>query len=341
MESVVLDTLDKQLVHALRLDGRASFSRIAGVLGTSDRTVARRYQRLREAGALRVVGLPVARRTGMVEWFVRIECAPEAALPVAMALAERADTFWVGLSSGGTEITCVTQAREGARGGSLLLPKLPRTSRLTSVKAQCGLRVVAGESGWRGSLNALDPRQIAALTRPVDTAHALRLTERDEQLLRVLAQDGRAAVPQLAAATGRSESSARRRVEELRHAGVLRFDVEVDPALYGRPFETMLWLTVLPAELNRVAEALAGHPEVAYAAVTTGQSNVAAVLLCRDADDLYDYLASRIGRLPGIQGAEAAPVTRHIKRAGTVLAPASGGIRPQGNRCGSSSSGSG
>ncbi|GGU96210.1 AsnC family transcriptional regulator [Streptomyces albospinus] len=328
MESVVLNTLDRQLIHALRLDGRASFSRIADVIGTSDRTVARRYQRLREAGALRVVGLPDAGRTGLVEWFVRLECAPEAALPVAKALAERADTFWVGLSSGGTEITCVTQARQGSLSGSLLLPKLPKTSRLTSVKAQCRLRIVAGESGWRGSMSALDPRQTAALTRAVDTSRALRLTERDERLLRVLAQDGRAAVPQLAAATGWSESSVRRRMEELRYAGVLRFDVEIDPALYDRPLETMLWLTVAPAALNRVAESLAEHPEVAYAAVTTGQSNVVAVVLCREPDDLYDYLATRVGDLPGVLGAETTPVTRHIKRLGTVLAPSPARLRP-------------
>ncbi|WP_043262913.1 AsnC family transcriptional regulator [Streptomyces sp. CT34] len=328
MESVVLDTLDRQLVHALRLDGRASFSRIADVIGTSDRTVARRYQRLREAQALRVVGLPDVRRTGMVEWFVRLACAPEAVLPVAQALAERTDTCWVGLSSGGTEITCVTQARQGSLNGSLLLPKLPKTSRLTAVKAQCRLRIVAGESGWRGSMSALDPRQTAALTRSVDTSRALRLTERDERLLRVLAQDGRAAVPQLAAATGWSESSVRRRMEELRYAGVLRFDVEMDPSLYGRPLETMLWLTVAPAELNRVSGTLAEHPEVAYAATTTGRSNVVAVLLCRDADDLYDYLATRVGTLAGVLGAETTPVTRHLKRVGTVPTPTPHSIRP-------------
>ncbi|MEV5506439.1 Lrp/AsnC family transcriptional regulator [Streptomyces orinoci] len=322
MESVALDALDRQLIHALQLDGRASFSRIAAVLDTSDRTVARRYQRLRAAGALRVVGVPDARRLGMLEWFVRIQCAPQAAIPVADALVRRADTSWVGLSSGGTEITCVIQAREGSIGGSLLLPKLPRTSLLTSVTAQCGLRPVAGEKGWSGRTSALSPEQRAALARPVDPSRAVRLTEADERLFGVLATDGRAAVPELAAATGWSQSSVRRRLEELRRAGALRLDVEIDPVLYGRGFGAMLWLTVLPAELDRVTGALATHSEVAYAAVTTGRSNVVAVLACRDADALYDYLAIKVGALPGVLGAETVPVTRHIKRAGTVSAPA-------------------
>src|SRR3954447_5816865 len=39
------DELDRRLVHALQIDGRAPFSAIADVLGVSDRTVARRYAR--------------------------------------------------------------------------------------------------------------------------------------------------------------------------------------------------------------------------------------------------------------------------------------------------------
>ncbi|MFI6833783.1 Lrp/AsnC family transcriptional regulator [Kribbella sp. NPDC050241] len=58
----MLDDLDRAIAHALHIDGRAPFNRIAAVLGVSDQTVARRYQRLRSGGLLRVVGQPVARR---------------------------------------------------------------------------------------------------------------------------------------------------------------------------------------------------------------------------------------------------------------------------------------
>ncbi|MFE2097462.1 AsnC family protein [Streptomyces sp. PTD9-10] len=41
----MLDDLDRALIHALHRDGRAPFSRIAGVLGVSARTIARRSRR--------------------------------------------------------------------------------------------------------------------------------------------------------------------------------------------------------------------------------------------------------------------------------------------------------
>ena len=46
-----LDALDLKLLHALQIDGRAPFSRIAEVLGVSDQTVARRFRRLRTTAA--------------------------------------------------------------------------------------------------------------------------------------------------------------------------------------------------------------------------------------------------------------------------------------------------
>ena len=54
MRSDSFDPLDRQLVHALQLDPRAPFSRVAAVLGVSDQTVARRYSRLRTDGLIAI-----------------------------------------------------------------------------------------------------------------------------------------------------------------------------------------------------------------------------------------------------------------------------------------------
>lgn len=321
MDPLTLDGLDRQLVHALQVDGRAPFSRIAAVLGASDRTVARRYRRLREAGALRVVGLPDAAALGHVDWLVRMRCSPDTAMPVAAALARRDDTSWVTLVSGGTEITCITRTRSQSAEGELLLQKLPRTPRITVLSAHCMLRGVAGLHGWPGRTAALDPGQIAALrpapAAPADTTAAP--TSADNRLLAALAKDGRAGLPTLAAATGWSETTVRRRLDELCRGGVLYFDVEIEPALLGYTAEAMMWLTVAPAALTATTRALATHPQIAYAAATTGPANVAASVICRDLHELYEYIAGDIGALAGVTSVETAPVVRRVKSGGTLL----------------------
>ncbi|OXM75112.1 MULTISPECIES: Lrp/AsnC family transcriptional regulator [Amycolatopsis] len=331
MSSLVLDELDRSIVHALHVDGRAPFSRIASVVGVSDQTVARRYRRLRSTGSLRVIGLPDARRLGWVEWFVRVQVTPDAAVPVADALARRPDTSWVCLTSGGTQICCVTRVRSTGKRDALLLGQLPRTPRVTGVTAHCLLRVFAGgPSGWHGRADSLTPEQIAALAPepPRDRKERVVLQDGDEQLLAALARDGRATYPDLAKATGWSEMTATRRLAQLRQRGALFFDVDIDPLLLG--FETLaiLWLTVDPARMRPAAEALAAHPEVAFAAATTGPANLLVFAACRDVDSLYDFLERGMGTLPGIRQLESAPVIRNSKRAGGAQAPGSGTPRP-------------
>lgn len=164
------DALDRQLVHALQLDGRAPFSRIAAVLGVSDQTVARRYTRHRTTGALKVLGLADARALGEIEWMVRVQCTPDAAVSVAEALARRSDTSWVSLMSGGTEIAAVCRAASSDHSDALLLQKLPRTPSVVGVTAHCLLHeFFGGPQGLISKSGALTDTQIAELSPPRPT----------------------------------------------------------------------------------------------------------------------------------------------------------------------------
>lgn len=66
-------------------------------------------------------------------------------------------------------------------------------------------------------------------------------------------------------------------------------------------------------------QALSRHREIAFAAAVTGPTNMFTFVVCRDADALYDYLAARIGALPGVLQVETAPLVRSAKRSGTLL----------------------
>jgi DNA-binding Lrp family transcriptional regulator len=318
MDSGLLDDLDRRLAHALQLDGRASFSTIAEVLGVSDQTVARRYRKLRSAGVLRVVGVPEAAPLGQVHWLVRLRCVPDAAAAIATALARRADTQWVSLMSGGTEIACFVRAPQREEAGGLLLGQLPRTPRVVSMTAYRILhRFAGGPAGWPGRSSAL-PEPQAAVLRRSPSGVAYRPEPEDPALLTALAHDGRADMSTLAAATGRSESTTRRRLEHLRDSGALYFDVEIDAALLGYPLTATLWLTVAPSALSSTGSALAQHPQVAFAAATTGPANLVANVGCRDDAALYAYLADDLGGLTGVRQVETAPMIRTLKRFGTV-----------------------
>ncbi len=326
MESVTLDALDRRLIHALQLDGRLPFSRIAAAVGVPERTVARRYHRLRSRLALRVVGLVDGGRTGMLDWIVRVRCAPEAVETLAVLLARRDDTSWIAPLVGGTELTCMIRTPPpGDDGRRPFFEQLARTAGVREVGAACVLRPVAGVGGWAGRMDALgDAEQRLLLPPRADQTEAVPvpvLSPADSALLRALSQDGRADLGRLAAATGCSESTVRRRIGQLRDSGVLAFEVEIDPALFGYPIEALLWLDVPPAGLRAVAEALAGHQQVAFAALTTGPSSVFVMVECRSVSGLHAYVTDELAALHGITRIESAVTQRRTKRAGPLPAP--------------------
>ena len=319
------DELDQQLLQALQLNGRAPFSRIAEVLGVSDQTIARRYTRLRSSGALRVLGMTDPAVLGEVAWFVRVQCAPDVAAPVAEALARRDDTTWVSLTSGGTEIACVTRASVDEGSNALLLQKLPHTPRVQGVSAHCILHTFFG--GARSLIEKLDllsSEQVAALRVPRPPSGEIDpgpLTEADHGMLAVLTKDGRAGFAELAQASGTSQSTVRRRLGELLDSGVLYLDIEFDRRILELATRAMLWLSVAPADLVAAGEAMAEHVEVAFCAAISGQANLAASVVCSGVTALYEYLTEKVATLPGVQGVETAPVLRTVKSISSGLTP--------------------
>ncbi|NDU72995.1 AsnC family transcriptional regulator [Actinomadura sp. DSM 109109] len=311
MESVMLDQVDLQLLHALHLDGRAPFSRIAEVLGVSDRTAARRFARLRATGTARVTAVVASRGIGHAEWLVRLRVLPSGAAAVAQVLARRPDTAWVTVLSSGTEIVCILRAPAGR---AAPLEALTRHPRILDVQAHRLLRHLM-DRRWFGRTSALTDEQVSALRPPGSgDAAPIALNELDRRLLPALATDGRAAYPSLARHAGWSESAVRRRLEDLCRSGTLHFDVEVDPVVLGFTTQCLIWLTVVPSRLAATAHALAGDAEAAFVGATTGPHNLLAIAVCRDEDALYTYLSDRIGSLDGVERLETTPITSYTKR---------------------------
>ncbi|MGW2282280.1 Lrp/AsnC family transcriptional regulator [Streptomyces sp. NPDC001770] len=310
------DALDLKVMQSLQLDGRASFVRIAEVLGVSDKTVARRFTGLRRDTGFRVLGMTDETRLGRPSWIVRLRCTPDAAEPLATALARREDTSYIGLMSGGTEVMCAMRPRTQQECDELLLGRLPRTPHVVSVSAHCVLNpFYGGPLGWLSKISALTAAQEEAL-RPAlgePSAGPVVLDAVDESLIGVLRRDGRAPMAELQSRTGQSESVVKRRLDRLRRTGVLYFDIEYDHEPLGHDVGAMLWLTVAPGDLVTVGRTLAAHPEVRFAAAVSGRANLVTAVQCRTTQELYAYLTDRIGAIPGVRDAETVLTLRQVK----------------------------
>lgn len=321
-----IDVLDHCILHALRIDGRAPFSRIAEVLDVSTQTVARRYRRLSSEMALRVVGVVNPQRSSGEKWILRLTASPNTAERVAQSLARRDDTTWVRRMSGGNEICFVTVTNSAAH-HKLLFHEIPRATSITEVSAHRLMHAyLGGPTAWQGHTTALTSEQQEQLRRACDSAEGAddhepltSLTQTDWQLLATLQRDGRISYTDLAAKTGLSTSTVTRRLAALQAGGILTFDVEIGAEVYGITTQALLWMSVAPAHLDQVARTLIQHKELAFLASTTGPTNLVALVLCRTPTELHDYLAQGLSALDSIRMLETSPVQKTLKTCSPFL----------------------
>lgn len=313
--------LDELILQCLILDGRASFRRIATVVGVSEQTVARRVRTMHGDGLARVVvrpsGFTALRRT----WTVRIQCRPDAGASLAEALADRPDVGWVALVAGGSEITCTTSGPVDAETHGVLA-RLPRTGSVLSFTAQALLRPFAASTAeWTLFDDRLDDEQVARLRhradRPPEPAADETVTDGDGPLLAALARDGRASAAALARATGWPTSRVSARLDALLANGLLHVGTDFLPEAFGYHATAIMYLTVHPGQIVDVGTALAAHRETGFVAATTGAANVFAVVTCRSSEHLFRYVTERVGALPGVQQLDLAPYLRRVKQFGS------------------------
>ena len=322
MENVTLDAVDRQIVHALTVDPRASFRTIAEVTGISDQTAARRYRRLAESAGLRVLGVADGAALGWVDWFVRLQAAPGSADTMAEALARRADTKWVHLTSGGTEIICFLEARTAEQRDALFLRGLPGSRRVVQISAYSLLHHYT-PGPWRGIRQALSADQIAMLTpgrtrrRRPGPRCPCRFRATSRCWLSWPGTGAPAMRPSRPGSTGTSppcgggsRNCARRACCTSRSTSSRR--------VMGMQVQSLFWLSVEPARLDEAGRTMASHPEVPFVAATTGPTNLVASALFRDPQHLYEYLTGELAGLSGVRSVETAPVIRTLKRTGSV-----------------------
>ena len=124
--------------------------------------------------------------------------------------------------------------------------------------------------------------------------------------------------PVVAAANGISGWTAIAWPASASRAGLLYFEVDIDDRAFGINVHAMLWLTVEPARLAAAGQAIAAHPEIPFAAATTGPTNLVASALFRDTRHLYEYLTGGLAGLPGVSSVQTAPIIRTLKRTASV-----------------------
>lgn len=131
-----------------------------------------------------------------------------------------------------------------------------------------------------------------------------RLDGLDDAIVRHLQEDGRRAFREIARSLGVSEATVRARYRRLSEAGALRVVAIADPFRLGYRVLAFVLLNVEPGQQAEVIDRLTPWPEVTYISSCTGRADLYIQVVCRSHDDLWELLAERLPRIPGVRGSE-------------------------------------
>ncbi len=137
----------------------------------------------------------------------------------------------------------------------------------------------------------------------------------DRAILDMLQDDGRKPFTEIAHTLGVSEGTVRNRVSRLIEDRVLHIVGMVDPAALGLHTPAVVGVTVQPARVDDVAQAIAAFPEVTYLIMVSGEFDLWVEVQCRDRDHLATFLNDRLLRVPGVVRTQTFITLRNYKLA--------------------------
>ncbi|WP_217428590.1 Lrp/AsnC family transcriptional regulator [Microlunatus speluncae] len=323
-----LTELDRRIIVALQQNGRASWTSIAEIIGSSVPTVTRRGQQLITDGVVKITVLPTPTSFGQVDMFVvRINCTPGTQLKVAAELVSRPDVRFLSLVTGKYDIVAEIMVRGGASHYPDLISPVQSIAGIERWRSDLLLHVYKVGHDWSRQLLA---ERLAVLERveddtetdtddqPPASTPAIcspdHFDDVDWQILATLKQDGRTTFKAIGADLGLNESSVRRRFERMRQNRCVDVLTLVPAAALGMGAETLLIVKVRPGHLDGVVRGLVPHSAVRYLAATLDQNSLFCEVIAGSNDDLYRFITETLSHLDGVEGWEASMELLNPKR---------------------------
>jgi DNA-binding Lrp family transcriptional regulator len=310
----VIREADLELVDAVQVNPRASWSAIGAALGISPLTAARRWHTLCDQGIAwsgSTMGPALFRGA-----FVELSCRPSATEDVLARLHAMPDVLTVGRTAGDFDLYAITVAPTPAALRSLLWDRIDRLD-VVRKRAQVYTRVHGGPD-WR--LTVLNRSQTDQIREVVPRApRQSPTTPADRALFLALAADARRTHADLAAELDSTPHAVRRQLDRLRRHGRIAFRADVARPPAGWPYAALLHLNVPDEQLHTVGRELGARPETRFCAAVAGPATMVLVVNVRAPEHLTDIVVQITAGHPGVTVADRSMILQLTKVNGRLL----------------------
>ncbi|MER6915346.1 Lrp/AsnC family transcriptional regulator [Streptomyces sp. NPDC000594] len=309
MTRPLLDELDRRLIGALHLAPRGTWDDIGGILAADASTLKRRFDRLREARMIRVIG--------QADWGIHSTAMPvhvflditgDTPLAVLQRLRDLPHVQLLAQISGDYPLYAVVHAPSEAATSRAIdrMFSIPGVRRVNALPALSTLR--RGITWDPQFLTGAERDELLKLTgtRPGATATATNtppgkpLSEAERTVVAELIQDSRASAAGIARTAGLATSTAHRVVRRILDEGWVRPRLEIVSEWLGFQTPFMLRLRVAPGETPEVMRRIDQLPQTRLVAHVASEMSVLATALVTDRAAVALFIDNELAEIPGI-----------------------------------------
>lgn len=309
---------DLELVHALQIVPRISWSDAARVLGSHPTTLAARWERLRGAGLAWVTANTVNPNMDSTLAFLDVECTLAERNSAAELLCQIPEVLTVSESARNRDLMLIVQTDSIADLHRSVVPRITHIPGVTRFQASLCTRLHSEGHVWR--LDALNRKQREALEALViPPSGGSTLTGADIELVQCLMRDGRASAVDIAREIGIHSTTVSRRLNRLLASGMLSFRCELAQLHSGYPV-TCQWFANVPlGQHTQAAQALGTFRNLRLCASTTGTTNFTFVMWLRSVAEIMTVGLEVTEKVPDMHLVESSVALHYSKRVGWLL----------------------
>ena len=142
------------------------------------------------------------------------------------------------------------------------------------------------------------------MSRKTVIEKAVSLDEIDQHILDAMRKDGRAAFAQIASKLKVSPGMIRQRYNRLVDMGMLKVVAISNPLQRGFKTMALIGIRTDGNQMLDVADAISKLKEVVYLVVVSGRFDIMAEVICRDHEDLLNFITEKLYAIDGVRESE-------------------------------------
>jgi Lrp/AsnC family transcriptional regulator for asnA, asnC and gidA len=295
-----LSDVDRQLIHILQADGRASYASLASRLGTTEKVVRSRMLSLLSSGIIDITTVTDPKALGYrYVSMIGVRTAGVGRTVVARQLAQLDGVDYVVVTTGRynilVEVFCRTlpDLRDVIDDGIQAIPGV------VDVEAYPYLSLYYQEGAFESARSKTGLNGGANVTAP-------EFDDVDISIVNLLSDNGREPFRAIADKLAISETQVRRRVARMQNDRALRIMAITNPMSLG--FDVVAFVAIAvgpPANVADVADAMSKLTSVTYVAICAGRFDLFAEVVCTTTEDLLEVMDSGIRTIPGVARVES------------------------------------